>query len=392
VFAPSACFLHDVGGFLSSWLADLAADQTDDGVVPIVIPNLWSRIDSPAAAMFHSAQAVWGDAAVVVPWVLYQRYGETAILARQYDSMRRWIDCIEQLAGADRLWNRGFQLADWLDPNAPPDEPARAITDPHLVATAYFAHVTRLLSETARVLGFDEDRERYARLSDEVRAAFRREWVTPNGRLASDSQTAYALALLFGLIEDPAQRTRAARRLASLVRFNRYRVGTGFAGTAVILDALVEAGELDTAYRMAMERECPSWLYPVTMGATTIWERWDSQLSDGRVNPGEMTSFNHYALGAVVDWLHRTVAGLAPLEPGYRRIEVRPRPGGGITRASARLRTPYGLAESAWRLDDGTLRLRAVIPPNTTARVMPPDGIDPIEVGSGAHEWTFAAR
>jgi alpha-L-rhamnosidase len=390
VFSPSACYLHDAAGFLTSWLADVAADQTEDGVVPIVIPNLFARAAVPEARMFKdAAQAVWGDAAVVVPWVLYQRYGDAAVLERQYESMKRWVDCIEHLAGPGRLWDRGFQLADWLDPAAPPEEPARAMTDPHLVATAYFARVAQLLSESAGLLGRDDDRRRYEQLAGQVRAAFRREYVTPNGRLASDSQTAYALALLFDLLDGDEQRARATRRLVSLVRHNRYRVGTGFVGTAIILDALCAAGEVDTAYRMLMERECPSWLYPVTMGATTIWERWDSQLPDGRVNPGEMTSFNHYALGAVADWLHRVVGGLAPLDPGYRRIELHPRPGGGITSASARLRTPYGLASTSWALADGRLRLEALIPPNTTARVMPPDGTDAFDVSSGAHAWAF---
>jgi alpha-L-rhamnosidase len=391
VFSPSACFLHDAAGFLTSWLADLAADQTEAGVVPVVIPNLFAKVDWPAAGFFKTmAQAVWGDAAVVVPWVLYQRYGDTGILERQYDSMRRWVDRIEELAGPSRLWDQGFQFADWLDPMAPPEEPARAMTDPHLVATAYFAHVSGLLSQAAGVLAREDDRARYRELSDEVRAAFRREYVTRSGRLASDSQTAYALALLFALLEGEAERARAARRLVSLVRFNRHRVGTGFVGTAIVLDALCQAGEVDTAYRMLMERECPSWLYPVTMGATTIWERWDSQLPDGRVNPGEMTSFNHYALGAVADWLHRTVAGLAPLEPGYRRIEVRPRPGGGLTSARARLRTPYGLASTSWRIDDGRMMLEAVVPPNTTARIDPPGRADAFDVGSGTHEWTLS--
>jgi len=388
VFSPSACFLHNAAGFLSSWLADVAADQTDDGVVPIVVPNLFANIDMPAAGLFKNvAQAVWGDAAVVVPWVLYERYGDAGILERQYDSMKRWVDCIERLAGPGRLWDRGFQLADWLDPMAPPDEPARAMTDPHLVATAYFARVSRFLAEAATVLGRDDDAHYYAQLAREVRAAFRSEYITPNGRLASDSQTAYALAIVFDLLDGDDERARAAQRLVSLVRFNRHRVGTGFVGTAIILDALCQYGEADTAYRMLTTQECPSWLYPVTMGATTIWERWDSQLPDGRVNPGEMTSFNHYALGAVADWLHRAVAGIAPLEPGYRRIEIRPRPGGGITHASARLRTPYGIASSSWTAGDTGMKLRILVPPNTTAHVVPPHGRDAFDVGAGSYEW-----
>ncbi len=389
VFSPTACFLHDAAGFLENWLGDLSADQTDEGVVPIVIPNLFANVEAAGPLFRGMAQAVWGDAAVVVPWVLYERYGDAGVLERQYDSMTAWVGCVERLAGPGRLWDKGFQFADWLDPAAPPSEPAKAMTDPHLVATGYFAWVCELMSKVATVLGREDDRARYAQLSDEVKAAFRREYVTPSGRMASDAQTAYAIALRFGLLETEEQRQRAGRRLVSLVRFNKYRVGTGFAGTALVLDALCDADEHETAYRMLTEQSCPSWLYPVTMGATTIWERWDSMLPDGTVNPGEMTSFNHYALGAVADWLHRTVAGLAPLEPGYKRITVRPVPGGGLTSASARLRTPYGVASSSWVVTDGRMELEVVVPANASAFVVPPDGGDGVEVGSGVHHLMF---
>jgi alpha-L-rhamnosidase len=159
----------------------------------------------------------------------------------------------------------------------------------------------------------------------------------------------------------------------------------------VVCDALCAVGAEDVAYRLLMEQECPSWLYPLTMGATTIWERWDSLLPDGTVNPGEMTSFNHYALGAVADWLHRTVAGLAPAEPGYRRLEIKPRIGGGLTHAWARLDTPYGRAEAGWRLLAEAIEIEAVVPPNTVATVTLPDpGREPFEVGSGTHSWLVA--
>ncbi len=384
MFAPSACFLYDAAGVLTSWLADLRADQGDDGVVPIVVPRL-------PGAMMGMAQAVWGDAAVIVPWTLYERYGDIGILEAQYESMRAWVDAVARLAGPGRLWDRGFQFADWLDPTAPPEEPQRAMTDPHLVATAYFQHVAELLSRAAALIGREEDLARYAQLAAEVRVAFVREYVTPNGRVASDSQTAYAVAIAFDLFETPEQRERAGRRLASLIRHNRYRIGTGFVGTGLVLDALCASGETETAFRLLMERSCPSWLYPVTMGATTIWERWDSMLADGRVNPGEMTSFNHYALGSVVDWLHLRVGGLAPAAPGYRRIEVAPLVSGGLTWAEARHVTPYGLATVRWDLRDGAIDLEATVPPNTSARIVPPDGSPGFDVASGRHGWSFAA-
>lgn len=381
VFAPTACFLYDTAGFLTSWLRDLAAEQDDSGVVPFVVPNPLGGPATPAAA--------WGDASVVVPWVLYQRYGDEGILADQYDSMRAWVDHLTGLAGENRLWDEGFQFGDWLDPSAPPDRPGAARTDRHLVATAYFARSAELLGAAAGVLNHKSDEAQYLALAAEVRAAFANEYVSPNGRLVSDATTAYALALQFGLLPEAKQRRHAGAQLAKLVRSSGFRISTGFVGTPLICDALCSAGEYDVAFRLLMERDCPSWLYPVTMGATTIWERWDSLRPDGTVNPGEMTSFNHYALGAIADWLHRTVGGIAPAEPGYRRLAVSPRQGGGLTSARARHRTPYGMAECVWRENGGMLEVEVVIPPNTTASVtLPGSDSEPFEVGSGRHRWS----
>ena len=381
VFAPTACFLYDSAGFLQSWLADVAADQ-EAGVVPFVVPNVLTGPPRPAAA--------WGDAAVIVPWVLYQRYGDTGILQDQFASMRAWVDHIAGLAGERKLWDRGFQFGDWLDPAAPPDRPGAARTSPQIVATAYLARSAELLGQAAGVLRRGADEARYLALAAEVRAAFADEYITPNGRVIGDATTAYALALQFGLLRNADQRRRAGERLAALARDNAYRISTGFVGTPLICDALCAAGAYDAAFRLLTERACPSWLYPVAMGATTIWERWDSLLPDGSVNPGEMTSFNHYALGAVADWLHRVVAGLAPAAPGYRRLAIRPRPGGGLTHARARHRTPYGLAESAWKIDGGQIEVEVVIPPNTTALVtLPADDAEPVEIGAGTHRWSY---
>ncbi|TAK56203.1 MAG: alpha-L-rhamnosidase, partial [Dehalococcoidia bacterium] len=322
----------------------------------------------------------------------HERFGDRAVLEAQYDSMRRWVEHVAGLAGESRLWSAGFQFGDWLDPAAPPDRPRDARTDTHLVATACLVHSADVLSSIARELGLGDDAARYAHLAGEVRQAFAREYVTPAGRLAADTQTAFALALRYGLLPTEDQRRHAGERLARLVHQAGYRIGTGFVGTPLICDALCDAGLDDMAYRMLMERGCPSWLFPVTMGATTIWERWDSLRPDGSVNPGDMTSFNHYALGAVGDWLHRTVGGLAPLEPGYRRMAIAPRPGGGLTWARARHRTPYGIAKSAWRIDGGQLVVRAVVPPNTTASVRLPGSASSFDVGSGEHEWSVEWR
>jgi alpha-L-rhamnosidase len=382
VFSPTACFLYDSAGFLQSWLADLAAEQQEHGVVPFVVPTVMAESNPPAAA--------WGDAAVIVPWVLYQRYGDTSILAEQFESMRAWVDLLANIAGERHLWDRGFQFGDWLDPSAPPENPADARTSPQIVATAYFVHSAELVSQAAAALGRAEDEAHYRALAARVREAFAREYVTPAGRLLSDATTAYALGLEFGLLPDVAQRQHAAERLVALIRESGYHISTGFVGTPLICDALCRTGNYRAAFRLLLQRENPSWLYPVTMGATTIWERWDSMLPDGSVNPGEMTSFNHYALGAVADWLHRTIGGLAPAAPGYRSIEVHPRPGGGITQATARHRTPYGMAECTWSIEDGQFEMTAVVPPNTTARVtLPGSDVAPLEIGSGTHRWSY---
>ncbi|MFC5824752.1 family 78 glycoside hydrolase catalytic domain [Nonomuraea insulae] len=380
VFAPTAAFLYDCAGPLTSWLADLAADQSFYGTVPHYVPSVPLKFDlSPTAA--------WGDAAVLVPWVLYQRTGDLGLLRAQYASMTTWVDQVDSLTGGNHLWDEGFQFGDWLDPAAPPDDPGRARTDHALVATAYHAWSARVVADTAALLGHDADAARYTELAAQVRQAFRREFVTPSGRLACDTQTAYALALCLDLLDGQEQRERAGRRLVQLVAADGHRIGTGFVGTPLICDALCSVGAYDTAYELLTQRECPSWLYPVTMGATTVWERWDSLLPDGTVNPGEMTSFNHYALGAVADFLHRTVAGLAPAEPGYRRLRIAPRPGGGLTHASARLDTPYGPAAVSWRRDGETLTVTATVPPGTSALVDLPE-TEPREVGAGTHEFT----
>jgi alpha-L-rhamnosidase len=386
VFAPTASFLYDSAGLLTSWLADLAAEQQELGTVPYYVP--WVELLGPAVPT-----AVWGDAAVTVPWALYERYADAGLLRAQYPSMRAWVDQVAEIAGENWLWDTGFQFGDWLDPASPPDHPALARTDPHLVATAALAGSARILARIAEVLGEDADHRRYTELATAIGAAFNDEFVTPSGRLANDAQTAYAMALTGDLLEKAEQRERAGRRLAELVAADGYHVGTGFAGTPLICDALTGVGAEQTAYRLLLHPECPSWLYPVTMGATTIWERWDSLLPDGSVNPGEMTSFNHYAFGAVADWLHRTVAGLAPAAPGYRQVLVRPRPGGDLTRAAATHISPYGRIRVAWnRIPGGPeadrLEVELSVPPGVTARVeLPSLSFEPLEVGSGQHRF-----
>ncbi|MFG1995346.1 glycoside hydrolase family 78 protein [Actinoplanes sp. NPDC048988] len=384
VFAPTAAFLYDSAGSIADWLADVDAETGPDGLVPLYVPHIETSFPQ-----FHCA--VWGDVTTVAPAVLLDRAGDAGPSVTGYETARAWVEGCRRLLDEHDVISDGPQLGDWLDPAAPPDRPGQARTDAYLVATAYLAHSARLLSRQARLIGKPDDASAYEHLADQVTAGFRREFLTSAGRCVSDTQTAYALAICFELVDGDEQRRHAGNRLAQLARDNAYRIGTGFAGTPLILDALSSSGHLDEAYRILLEKGCPSWLYPVTMGATTIWERWDSMLPDGSINPGDMTSFNHYALGAVADWLHRVVAGLAPAAPGYRTMSVRPQPGGGLTHASARHLTPYGPASVAWRRDGAVLHVDVTVPPGCEARVDLP-GADLVTVGSGRHSFSRPFR
>jgi alpha-L-rhamnosidase len=381
VFSPTAAFLYDCNGFLDSWLTDLALVQRENGSVPFAIPDVLPGADAPATA--------WGDAVAIVPWTLYQRFGDLALLRPQLTSMRRWVDLLLGIAGERHLWEGYFQFGDWLDPDAPIGRPADAKTHSDIVASAYLFRSTSIVSEAAELLGDSATATRYRDAAEAVRSAWLAEYVTPASRIVSDAQTAYALALEFGIVTDPVIRERMGDRLAWLVRRDGYRIGTGFVGTPLVQDALTSTGHVDTAVRLLLQTEAPSWLYPVTQGATTIWERWDSLLEDGSVNPNEMTSFNHYAFGAIGDWLHRVVAGLAPAEPGYRRLRIAPVPMHGFDRASAEHLTPYGLAAAGWSGVDGRIVVTATVPANTTADILLPDGTE-LTVGSGEHRWDVA--
>ena len=386
-FAPTASFMFDVAGFLADWLEDLKAEQIDDGRVTLVVP-VGPHEQFP---MGKFAAAAWGDAATFVPWTLYQRFGDQGVLARQFDSMRAWVEFVRALAGETLLWPQMFQLGDWLDPDAPPDQPWRAKTDAVLVATAYFAQSARLVSLAAGVLGLADLADEYGQLADAIRRAFRQEYVTSSGLVSSDSVTAYSLALMFDLYDNDEHRSRAGARIALLSAARGYQVSTGFVGTPLVLPALSSVGDTTTAFRLLTETACPSWLYPVTMGATTMWERWDAMLPDGSINPGEMTSFNHYSFGSVADWMQRTIGGISPEEPGYRTIRFNPVPGRGVTWADCALRTPYGQAACRWRLEGRALTVEVDVPPNTSAIVRRPGSADPeIAVGSGTHAWSYA--
>lgn len=366
-FAPTAAFNMNVAAFFSKWLGDLALDQKSNGAVPHVIPDVLSRAETEI-----EGSSGWADAAVIVPWTMYLAYGDTRILERQYESMKAWVGYIERAAGPSRLWNSGWHFGDWLAFASTRSDYPGATTDKDLIATAFFAHATSLLRKTAVVLGHEQDAVKYESLLRDVREAFQREFVTANGRLASGTQTAYALALAFDLLP-PGMAPDAAARLAGDVRAFEH-LTTGFLGTPHLARSLSDHGYLHEAYTLLLRDKYPSWLYPITQGATTIWERWDGQKPDGSFQDVGMNSFNHYAYGAIGEWMYGTVGGLQIDEaaPGYKHTIVSPRPGGGFTHALASHESPYGTVASEWNWGDDIFALHVTVPPNATATVRLP--------------------
>ncbi|GAB2720982.1 alpha-L-rhamnosidase [Arthrobacter bambusae] len=383
-FAPSACFLFDSRDFLRDWLRDLALEQQhQDGIVPYVVPDVLKYVEHSAELPDLDTTALWSDAAVWVPWALWQAYGDRRVLEEAFPSMLAHARRLRQLLSANGLWDTGFQFGDWLDPDAAPEQPAEAKADRHVVATLCAYRTADLLARTAEILGDAAAAAEFRGMADGLRTAFNQHYVQ-GGVITSDCATVYALAIVFGILGE-ADVEFAGDRLAGLVEAAGHRISTGFAGTPFVTDALTATGHLDTAYGLLLQTECPSWLYPVTKGATTIWERWDSMLPDGTINPGGMTSFNHYALGAVVDWLHRCVGGLAPLEPGYGRILVAPQPGGGLTWATTTLETPHGFVSVRWQLQEDEMHIAVTIPTGAAAILRLPGAEDEV-IPAGDHE------
>jgi alpha-L-rhamnosidase len=306
---------------------------------------------------------------------MYLSYGDKRILEEQYPSMAKWVEYERQRAGSEYIWKGDFQYGDWLAYASPSSE-ARfypgASTGPDLIATAFFAYSTDLLRQTALVLGKNEDAQRYGELLSHIKSAFRREFVTDTGRVGEGTQTAYALALQFDLLPDEL-RPVAARRLAEDVR-QRKHLTTGFLGTPFLCQVLTRYGYLDEAYMLLRREEYPSWLYPIKQGATTIWERWDGAKPDGSFQDAGMNSFNHYAYGAIGEWMYRFMAGIEidPTAPGYRHMVIQPQPGGGFSSVHASHVTMYGRVSSTWNIQNGAMDLAIEIPANTRATVRLP--------------------
>ena len=392
VFARTAAFNLDVAAFFTKWLKDVAADQYENGAVPHVIPDVLSRPGNVAAGA-----AGWADASVIIPWTIYLSYGDRRILEEQYASMSRWVEYERQRAGDDFIWDGDFQFGDWLaytSPNREARSYPGATTSKDLIATAFFAHSADLMQRIARVLGRDADAARFAELRSKVAAAFQAEYLSSRGRVGEATQTAYVLALQFDLLPE-ISRPAAAARLAQDIR-ERKHLTTGFLGTPYLCHVLSRYGYLDEAYLLLNREEYPSWLYPVKQGATTIWERWDGQKPDGTFQDASMNSFNHYAYGAIGDWMYRVMAGIEIDEqaPGYKHVLVQPRPGGGFRNVSARHETPYGTVASTWKIQDGRFELEVAVPPNSRATVRLPsarladvtEGGRPLADGNGVGE------
>ncbi|MDR1720663.1 MAG: glycoside hydrolase family 78 protein [Dysgonamonadaceae bacterium] len=364
VFAPTACFNADAATFFTKWLKDLAADQRKDGAVSHVVPDI-------ANVGFGSTG--WADAAVIIPWDIYQIYGDVEVLRTQYPSMKAWVNFMRnETRKSGYIFNTGFHYGDWLAYSTNDSDYPGATTDKDLVATAYFARSTQLLQQTAAILGYTNDVADFGHLFSSIKQAFLKEFMTPAGRLASNTQTAYVLALSFDLVPENLKK-QAAERLANDVKKFGH-ITTGFLGTPDICEILSGFGYTDLAYMLLFRKEYPSWLYPVTQGATTIWERWDGLKPDGTFQDPGMNSFNHYAYGAIGNWLYSRVAGIrnAAGSVGYKKILIEPSPNEKLSYAKAEFHSVYGLISSSWQQSDGHFHLQVAIPPNTTAEVRLP--------------------
>ena len=372
-FAPTASVLFDVEAFWASWLRDLALEQDPILGVSSVVPDMVLRGEP------RYGRAGWADAATIVPWAVYEAYGDPHILAAQWDSMVSWIDSLRVRLGPDGLLPTSMQFGDWLDPDAPVDRPWEAKADADYLANAFLAHSARLVAQAATVLGRLADAKRFGDLAEMQAATTWRRWASH----AVTTQTGCAVALQFRICPD-AERGVIAAALGGLVREAGGRVATGFLGTPLVLPALADAELIDEAYLMLLCRSLPSWLYQVDQGASTVWERWDAIRPDGSIHPGTMSlppglpasgpephmlSFNHYAYGAVIDWVYRHVAGLAPdiARPGYRRVILAPKPSVDIDWARASVETTFGTVSTSWRLDGrDRLTVEIALPFGTT--------------------------
>lgn len=368
-FSRTAAFNFDVAAFFTKWLKDLALDQKEGGEVPDVIPDVLN----PQSAKSAAPSAGWGDVAIITPWTMYTVYGDIRYLEEQYPSMKRWVEYIRKKAGDSYMWKGGSKYGDWLFYHPPVNSHTAAdgYTEPDFIATAFYAYSADLLSQAAKALGKTDDEKTYKDLYNKIKEVFIHEYVTPAGRIGTNSQTSYILALKFGLLPEEL-RQKAAEFLVADIKSRRNHISTGFLGTPYIAHELTKAGYTDVAYDLLLQETYPSWLYPVKMGATTIWERWDGQKTDSTFQDAGMNSFNHYAYGAIGDWMYRISAGIETREPGYRKLLLQPHPTNKLSFARANFESPYGRISSGWERKDGKIIVSVSIPANTEAEIVLP--------------------
>lgn len=364
-FSRTAAFNRNVNSFFAKWLKDLEADQLANGSVPHVIPNI---LGAKAAG-----SAGWADVATIIPWNMYLAYGDKRILEQQYGSMKAWVGYMQKESW-NNLWNTGDHFGDWLFYRPFDDNDGRsAVTDKYLIAQCFFANSTQLLINAANVLGKKDDVVVYEALLKNVKDAFLKEYVSPNGRLVSSTQTAYVLALQFDMLPESMRYLAADKLVGNIKKYNNH-LTTGFLGTPYLCEVLTRFGHADLAYTLLLQESYPSWLYPVKMGATTIWERWNGIRTDGSFEPASMNSFNHYAYGAIGDWMYRYMVGIDTYQDGvgYQHIKIQPHIGGGFSFASASLDTYYGPVKAGWKTSSTSLEINASIPANAHATVFIP--------------------
>ncbi len=387
VFIGTACNLRNTASFFTKWLRDMRTEQKPDGGIPHVIPDvLFDAAETDDLLEGAHSATGWADAAVICPWTIYRQYGDERILEENYGMMKRWVECIRRQARDEVIWDTGFHFGDWVALDAKEGSYFGATPNDY-TATVFYANSADILSRTAALLGNEDDSEHYGALYRRIRSAFLEKFYTPSGRLAVRTQTAHVLALHFNLVtKEHAQRT--VDDLVKIIGEENGHLTTGFLGTPYICTVLARYGRLDEAYKLLLQEDYPSWLYQVKQGATTIWEHWDGLKPDGSLWSPDMNSFNHYAYGSVGYWLYTTMAGLEAAEngPGYKIIDFRPRPGGGITSASMRRETPYGLAEIIWKLVGDEMTVIVEVPCNTSARLFLPGQRDAEILGSGRYE------
>ncbi len=363
-FSMTAAYNFDVSAFYTKWMKDFVADQLSNGKVQHVIPDVLKG-DGGATG--------WADAVAIIPWTVYRIYGDKRILKENYSAITKWVGYMETRAGDDYLWTGDPHFGDWLAFATNRSDYPGATTNKDLIATAYFYYTTNLTAKIAGVIGKTADAEKYSKQAEKIKQAFIAEFITPNGRLMSNTQTAYALAISFGLLPDNLVEKAAKYFAGDVTKFKH--LTTGFLGTPLLCKSLSDIGRDDLAFMLLNRKEYPSWLYPVTQGATTIWERWDGQKPDGTFQNVGMNSFNHYAYGAIGEWLYSYVAGInIDIEkPGYKHILLSPHSGGGLNNVSATFISMYGEIKSGWKIDDsGVFVYQVEVPANTTATVTLP--------------------